>query len=276
MRRSAIALALLFAAASGLLFGGYRLGRAAFARPDRTIVVGAEALAGLRADLARRTGRAATSNEDDLLVRRYVDQEILFREAVGLGLWRGDPIVRRRLIQLMELRAEDTAAGGAVGEGEIAALLAEAPDRFVVPARIALRQVFVARREGARAEAEALLSRLRSGAEPAALGEPFLGGAELGPSSEAEIASRVGPGFARAAFALPAESDGEWRGPLESTFGFHLVQITGRSPARAPSIAEARPEATRELLEHRRAHARAQLLEHLRGRYRVVRAGGQP
>src|SRR6476469_6919771 len=89
------------ALAGAVLFALYRW--VSPPRPGQRIEVSAEVVRGLRADHARRTGAAPTAAEEQALVRRYVENEALYREALALTLDRGDVIVRRRLVQKMEL-----------------------------------------------------------------------------------------------------------------------------------------------------------------------------
>ena len=65
------------------------------------IVVSPEVVRGLRQDFLRRTGGDPAPAEAAALLERYLDNEVLYREALAQGLDRGDIIVRRRLIQKM-------------------------------------------------------------------------------------------------------------------------------------------------------------------------------
>ena len=62
------------------------------------------------------------------------------REAIALGLDRGDAVIRRQLRLKMEFLAQDAASLGEPTDEELRALLAREADRFLVPARISFRQ----------------------------------------------------------------------------------------------------------------------------------------
>ena len=68
------------------------------ARPE-PVIVDAGVLAGLTRDWARASGRTPTNAELDLLVQDWVDQELLVRQALALGLEHNDALIERRLIQ---------------------------------------------------------------------------------------------------------------------------------------------------------------------------------
>src|SRR5215470_683882 len=67
-------------------------------------------------------GRALpTRDELTQMVEQRVSQEILSREAVGLGLDKNDEIIKRRLAQKMDFLAEDIAALQEPGVDELRA-----------------------------------------------------------------------------------------------------------------------------------------------------------
>src|SRR4051812_31032667 len=83
---------------------GLFLLHARVARPaDDRIVLSPAFVEGLRQEHARRTGKPPTADEERGLVDRFVDDEVLSRGALALALDRGAPIVRRRLVQKMDL-----------------------------------------------------------------------------------------------------------------------------------------------------------------------------
>ncbi len=69
----------------------------------------------LAQDWAQSTGRPPTAAELDELVQDEVDQELLVREALALGLQRTDAVVQRRLIQNQRFLEQETGASPAAG-----------------------------------------------------------------------------------------------------------------------------------------------------------------
>jgi parvulin-like peptidyl-prolyl isomerase len=82
--------------------------------------------------------------------------EALFQEALSLGMDRSDLVVRRRLIQRMRLAIESRAQADEPTEAELASYLARHPGRFSSPPRVSFSHVFVdPARRGSSAGAEA-------------------------------------------------------------------------------------------------------------------------
>ncbi len=100
----------------------------AWLRPPDAVVVTAERRASL-------TAGVDDPAEVDAAVQRWIDEELLVREAKRLGLDRGDPVVRRRLVQKLRFLQERVDPPSTAA---LEAWLAEHPERFRVPARWAL------------------------------------------------------------------------------------------------------------------------------------------
>jgi hypothetical protein len=80
-----------------------------------------------------QTGVEPRGPELASLVDRYVDDEVLYREALRLGLDQGDEIIRRRLIQKIEFLQEDSAPQNAPSEAELRAYYESHRAQFVQP-----------------------------------------------------------------------------------------------------------------------------------------------
>jgi len=238
--------------------------------PSRRIEVGRAAREALAQDHRRRSGVEPTAAELDALVRRYVETEVLAREAVSLGLDRGDTIVRRRLVQKMELLLEAEADARAPTDAELRALAARRADADRLPERRSFTHVFVSRdrHPDAAAEAARLRRLLDGGADAAALGDPFLRGRAMALADEREVAAAFGEPFARALFALDDNATG-WSAPIASSYGLHLVRVTERRPPEAPPFEAIRARLRRAWEEERRAEARRTGLQRLVARYDV-------
>lgn len=242
-------------------------GRVARPPPER-VVVPAAFVKALGEEHRERTGRTPDAEEARRLVARFVDEELLYREALALGLDRSDLIVRRRLVQKMELLAR--ARVREPETGELAAFLAANEDRYRAAEVVSFRHVFVSRErhgaEGVKKRAEELLAALREGADAGALGDAFVLGASFARRTRVDLETAFGATFAVGALEAPP---GEWSGPISSTFGEHLVRVEQRAGGRVPELAAVRSRVREDLLRERREAAVREEIARLRGRYRV-------
>jgi hypothetical protein len=226
----------------------------------------------LSAGFARVWQRPPTEAELKGLVDDHVKEEIATREAAELGLDRDDTIIRRRLRQKLEFLAEDAAELAPPMDAELQAWLGAHPEAFPGETRLALRQVYLSptrRGPAAKGEAKALLARLRAagaGAKTETLGDASMLPTELPVGPLAEVTRVFGSEFAARVDAL---APGEWAGPLESSYGLHLVLVSQREDASHPTLAAVRPLVEREFLAERRKTQLQALYDRLLQKYTV-------
>ena len=80
--------------------------------------------------------RHPTVEEMGRLIDEKIREEVLYREALALGLDKDDTIVKRRLAQKMEFLAEDVSALREPSLNELRNWIAKHSERFALPSRI--------------------------------------------------------------------------------------------------------------------------------------------
>ena len=251
-----------------VLFAGISLARD-LQRPR--VSIDAQELDQLASYWALQMQRPPTKAELAAIIHERVDEELLAREAIRLGLDKDDMIVRRRLAQKMSFASEDVGAVGEPGEAELRAYYGRTQARYASPARIALRHVFFSgERTGVDAQAAAAeaLAGLRSG--QAVGGDPSLLPLTYADVSLADLARDYGPAFVEAARTAPA---GAWAGPVVSPYGVHLLRVEARFAPEAAAFESVRAEVRAAWIAERRKANNAAYLQGLRKRYRVEVAG---
>lgn len=236
---------------------------------DAEIVVTEGDVARIAALWERQWRRPPTPTELRTLVEDRVREEILYREALRLGLDEDDTVIRRRLAQKIAFVSEDRAVPAAPPEAELADYFATHAERYVRPARITLSQIpFTGDAASAEAAAIEVLERL-PGVADADL--PELGDASMLPRRIAqwtprEVSAEFGRGFLE---GLDPASVGRWQGPVRSAFGVHAVRVDGWTPETPATLASARREVERDWLDARRREANDAFYAELQARYDV-------
>jgi len=234
-------------------------------RRDR-VVIGEAEVERLATTFARTWMRPPTRAELDGLIDDFITEEILYREALELGLDRNDLVIRRRLRQKMEFLAQDLSDPTA-DDAALGVFLTENPDRFREPERWSFRQIFFDPERDGAARASALLAGLRADPESADVaGDPTLLPRTLDRASAREIDGTLGKDFAA---QLAAAETGEWSGPHTSSFGLHLVLVRERTPARLPALDEIRPLVEREWSAAERRELNERFETAIRERYEI-------
>jgi parvulin-like peptidyl-prolyl isomerase len=203
------------------------------------------------------------------LVNDHLREEVLYREALAMGLDRDDSIVRRRMAQKMEFLTQDIAAAVEPDDAALRRFFEVNAARYAKAARVSFRHVFFSKeRRGARLEAHAgeALAALVNGASDETMGDPWLREHEFTDANADEIAASLGREFAEKVTAMPA---GEWRGPVASTYGLHLVRVSGRAESQPVAFEAVRDAVARDFSDERRRSANREFLERLKAQYRI-------
>jgi len=228
-----------FIVLGGLIFALFAvLDDTAPVSPPDAIVLTPQEAGRLVDEFAATWRRAPTPQELDAMLRNWALEEAYVREALALGLDRGDAVIRQRLLTKMQFFAESGVAALTPDDATLQAYLDENPEAFQRPAGLAFEQVLLAQGSDSTA-IEALRASLDDGADPAALGASALLPPRM-PMTPAPVIDRTfGTGFGAALGVLP---EGQWRGPVQSGYGQHLVRVTERVQPRLPPLDEIRAQ----------------------------------
>jgi hypothetical protein len=242
------------------------------------IEISAQAQDSMRALFRKNNGHWPSADELAREVEHQVDEEVLYREAMRLGLDREDVIVRRQLQQKMRFLLEDVEALPEATREELQAWLDGRREHYAKPATLSFEQVFLSRaRHGAQLEFDAV-ERLRvlqaRAQDHHPFSDPFPAGLEFSQLDARAIEKNFGKEFADRLSKQPPQLDGQWIGPLPSGMGLHLVRVTGRGAAQPVTVEQAGAALINDLRQHRREEANRSALRRMRARYQVVMADG--
>ena len=237
---------------------------------DAEIRITAGEVAQLAAFWETQAQRKPTAEELRSLIEERIDEEVLAREAVRLGLDRDDVIVRRRLAQKMAFVSDDLAVVTEPAEADLRAYFDAHKDAYTTPDLYALRHVFFnPDRHGMALDTDAqrALQRLTRGANANEVGDPFMLPRELADVSRDDIARDFGSAFAD---AVTASTPGAWAGPVLSPFGVHLVKLESHTPSSAARFEDVRDRVRETFLAQKQQEANTALRAKLRQQYRIV------
>jgi hypothetical protein len=235
-----------FLLVGALIFAVYALLNPAANRTDQAnrIVLTKDDLRQLAVHWLAQGRPPPTADEMRALVGQKVSEEILFREAVALGLDKNDEIIKRRLAQKMDFLAADVAALQAPGDAELRAWFAQNASRFALPPRASFRHLYFSsdRGPGARDAAAAVLGKIAGkpadAPEVAAVADRFMFQDYYAERAPDQVAKEFGPYFAKALFDL---KPGMWQGPIQSATAGISSSSTQSSKAACPRSRKSSP-----------------------------------
>ena len=218
--------------------------------------------------------RQPTPEEFRAMVEDRIREEVLYREALAMGLDKGDTIVKRRMAQKMQFLAEDVASAHEPTTAELKAWYENNTDKFALPSRISFRHLYFSPdHRGQRAHDDAVNALAKIAGQPedsklaASLADQFMFQAYYGDRTPEQLAKEFGPQFAVAVSKLKS---GSWQGPIESGYGWHLVYVDSVIPGRIPAFEEIEPEVKTAWLGEQKQKAWQKAYEEMRVKYEVL------
>lgn len=259
-----------------LVFGGYKLidhQPQTAANPQR-IEITEDDLRQLAVVWLAQGRQMPTLREMRALVDQKVTSEMLVREAMALGLDSNDEVIKRRLAQKMDFLIADVAALAAPSNEELETWFEANKSDFTKPPRLSFRHLYFSfdkRGADARDTAEASLARV-AGRPPGALetanvADPFMFRDYYADVTPEQMAKEFGGAFTDALFQF---QPGDWRGPIESGYGWHLIWIDSREAVRVPALEEIRPAVMQAWQAERYREVKQRAIDEIRSRYEVV------
>jgi hypothetical protein len=238
---------------------------------DPRITVGPTQIQRIQAAWEKQWRRLPTDEELQKLIEQFIQEEVLYREALALGLEKDDTIVRRRLAQKMRFLIQDIADQKQPEDSELKVFFEENRAHFQTPARISFTHVFFnPDRRGAATmkDARQVLDSLKENDLERApeRGDLFMLNHDYVEISQQEAARLFGGQFAENLFKL---RPGSWQGPIRSGYGIHLARVKEYVPARVPSFSEVKDRVHQDYMDRQRRKTNEEALRDLKTRYRI-------
>jgi hypothetical protein len=204
------------------------------------------ALGRLEAAEAKKTGRADLA----AIAERAIEDEVLVREALRLGLGDNDPIVRQRLVQKVLYLAEELeGAADPPTDAELSRFFEKTRGEWRRPERLRFRHTFAH--------------------EPTVLvAEPSPLPAEID-LTRAQVEAALGGEFVAVLEAAAKAGERAPKEPIRSALGWHRVERLELTPEAPAELAEVRGAVRTVMAVRRRQEAVARYLERAFERYEV-------
>lgn len=226
----------------------------------------------LKASYTRARQRPPTEQELQGLVDGYVREEILYREALALGLDKDDSIIRKRLNQKLELMSDDIAGITIPSDEQLQEFLETHAESFRTEPQVAFRHVFIdVAQRGYQATDEAskllaVLSDEKSNSDPDTLGDRLMLPTTYTLTPVGEIAKMFGKPFS---LELINSKPGQWTGPVQSGYGLHLILVTEHVVGKLPQLDEIRETVEWEWSAAHRKELKENIYKEIREKYSI-------
>lgn len=220
---------------------------------------------------------AMSDTELNEVIDSYIEEEILYREAVQLGLAESDNIIRQRMVQKMSFLLSDIAATGlSADSGSLESYFADNIDAYAIQPWATFTHVFFDAdkrgAEGALAAAEEARRDLNArGAlfnDAPGVGDSFPFLQNYVERTLEYVAGHFGYEFV-AHIESMSPSLNEWQGPFPSVYGQHVILLTERAERALPVLQDVQSTVERDFADALAAEALNEITRGIRSRYQV-------
>lgn len=220
-------------------------------------------------------GRQPNAAELRARLAFWIEEQVLYREALALNLDRADVVVRRQLAQKMRFLLEQSQVLTPPTDADLQGWLTQHASQYGVASSLDFEHIFLSRgRHGStlQADAERIWQQLRRNPKDwQALSDPFSSGLVLLQASPTSVRAAFGPDFADRIQSLPLlqQSLRQWSGPIASSFGLHFVRLTARNSFQPALLATVRARVLADYETAARERLSHDALMRLKERYRI-------
>ena len=215
--------------------------------------------------------RPPTEEELRNLVTNYINQEVMYREALAMNLDHNDEIVKRRLAQKMEFLSNDfSSLVNPTTEGNLVEYFENHKQEYLTEYQYSFSQIVFTsdNHNDPTAKAAEILADFGQdkGADLSVLGDQFPLNYSYDNVSASYLRKSIGDTFTD---QLPSLETGKWTGPVTSGFGSHLVLITLKNEPQVPDFAHVRDKVLNDYEYAKAEESKSLFLKELKKDYTI-------
>ncbi len=241
---------------------------------ERVVTVTSGEIQALTDQWGQTWNRPPTADELDGMIRNLVRVQILHREALAMGLDKGDTVIKRRLAQKVEFLAQGLITPEEPSDGELIDWYAANSDRFKQPDLYTITQIFFNpdKREATTLDdAKAALDKLnaldRLPPDFSDYGDRLMLKNYDPNISKPELGKLFGTAFAEQVIKL---EPGVWHGPILSGYGTHLALVNDVMLVPLPDFDDIKELIEEEWVAEQITELSERFIESLVSRYEVI------
>ena len=232
---------------------------------SKDIYISDQELTSLLSAWQSQVGRPPSDEEIVNIINNFVQEEILYREALLLDLDQEDRIIKRRLAQKITFLKQETIPDDP-SQKELEKFFEQNKNNYYVPATYSFSHHYFSKESSAKERvAKAFNDYQTNGAE--LKGDPFFLGKNFYQNSADEIKKNFGELFF---LAIENLNLNEWSGPHESAFGEHIILLKEVTTGFSPPLEKVILRVQQDYLSQAQDKAIAEYINEIRSQYRVI------
>ena len=230
---------------------------------DKNIFVSDQEILSLISAWRSQVGRDPTDDELARIINNLIDEEILYREALLLGLDQEDTIIKRRLAQKISFLKEESIPEIPTTE-ELNQYYKNNKENYYIEPSFTFTHYYFSENNNSLERSQQALKALQDNSKVKS--DPFYLGKTFANEPLRNINTNFGESFSN---ELMTADLAVWNGPFESTYGHHIVYINSVIPGYIPEIEEVLRQVEVDFLQIKREQAVKGFLNNIRSEYTI-------
>jgi peptidyl-prolyl cis-trans isomerase C len=212
-----------------------------------------------------QVGRSPTDDEIGRIITNLIEEEILYREALLLGLDKEDRIIKRRLAQKISFLKQESLVDKPSNNDLIGFYNAN-KDKYYIQPTFTFKHYFFSAESNSGERSQAAYKKILNNDQDIK-SDPFFLGKSFSESSLDEISGNFGRQFS---LNFNEVILNKWLGPFKSSFGDHIIFIMDARAGYYPPIAQVLGKVEVDLVAYEKEEAVSNYINKIKSEYKVI------
>jgi|TARA_A100001015_G_scaffold261617_1_gene307253 peptidyl-prolyl cis-trans isomerase C len=210
-----------------------------------------------------QVGRNPNDDEITRIINNLVEEEILYREALKLGLDKEDRIIKRRLAQKISFLRQESIPNSPSND-DLIKFFNDNREKYFINATYTFTHYFFSLEENSEERSLTAYNDLMNNKNIKA--DPFFLGKNFVDVNLRKIQSEFGDEFS--SYFNNIELN-KWIGPIQSPFGHHIIYVNNYKEGYIPDITNVLKQVEVDLLQDKRDKALKEYLNDIKSEYTI-------
>ena len=210
-----------------------------------------------------QVGRNPTDDEIVRIINNLVEEEILYREALNLGLDQDDKIIKRRLAQKISFLKQESIVD-TPSNNELLDYFNNNKDKYFIEPTFTFTHYYFSNENDALERSNEATNQISNNLNVSS--DPFFLGKNFVDVSLKSIKSDFGENFVTYFNNFKIN---EWSDPVESAYGYHIILVINSNDGYYPDITMVLKQVEIDLLQSKRDKAVSEYLDNIKSEYKI-------
>ena len=230
---------------------------------DKDVYISDQEIISLITAWESQVGRTPNDNEIARIINNLVEEEILYREALNLGLEKDDRIIKRRLAQKISFLKQESIKEAFTKE-DVIKYFNENKEKYFIDSVFTFTHYFFSSENKPEERSFKAYADLQNNVSIDS--DPFLLGKNFVQVTINDIKRDFGEEFA---LSFNSPQLNSWLKPIKSVFGYHIIFITDHKDGYYPDVSEIYKTIEIDLLQDKKSKSLNEYLNKIKTEYKI-------